>query len=349
MNISDRKNKIKNTVVIASSLLLVAGCSSTGSHAKYQTEQAPVYSYNESTTQAASMGATGTSAQTQTGAAMGGETAGQTVIPLEKETVQIGTQPVNTGGVQLRKVVRTETVTQPVQVRKESIVVERIPAGATGAQYSQGGGGTNSLSTPFQGGELVINLQDETPVIHTQTVPAGSVVVRKQVSTQPMNVQQQVRREDVVAVPIGNTQAITISSNVTASSQNEAVGAAPSTSGQSTGAAGSGAITQLNQLSTTADPTSLAGQTVNISEAKVQRVIGDRLLVLQGSDSAKPVYVVMSQPMPNITAGQTVSLNGTVQQVPSSPTSLGLDQQGSQMLQDQQIFVRASSVTPISK
>jgi len=300
----------------------------------------------------------------QTGGATSSETmangSSQTIIPLEKETVQIGTQPVNSGGVQLRKVVRTETVNQPVTIRRESVVVERIPAGAAGSQYSQGTGQSNSLSTPFQGGELVVNLQDEQPVIHTQVVPAGSVVVRKQVNSQPMNVQQQVRHEDIVAVPIGNTQGVTISSNLTAGGQspaetaasstgNEASGAAPSASGQSSGAGGSGgAITQLSQLSAS-DPTSLTGQSVNISNAKVQQVVNDRLFVLQGTGGAKPVYAITSQPMPGITTGQTVTLNGTVQQVPSSPTSLGLDQQASQMLQNQQIFVQASSITPANR
>jgi hypothetical protein len=237
-----------------------------------------------------------------------------------------------------------------VQVRKESVVVERIPEGGTGAATQTQTGGNTSLNTPFQAGEVTINLQNEQPVVKTQVVPAGSVVVRKQVTTQPMNVQQQVRREDVVATPVGGAQNVTIAPNVsgTAQPQNEAVGAAPQQTGQAAGAAESGAITQLDQLSTAPDPSTLAGKSVNIENAKVDKVVGDRMVVLSTS-SGKPIYAVSSQPLSGISQGQQVKLSGTVEQVPPSPTSLGLDQEGANMLQGQQIFVKSTSITPANQ
>jgi stress response protein YsnF len=364
MNTSDRIQKIKYSIAVASSLLVVAGCGSTHHEARYQSDLIPVYTYNEQPGPGvAATGGTGQATQTETGTAATTTTTtttattgqpaagGEVVIPLQKETAQVQTQPVSAGGVQVRKIVRTETVSQPVQVRKESVVVERIPEGGTGAATQTQTGGNTSLNTPFQAGEMTINLQNEQPVVRTQVVPAGSVVVRKQVTTQPMNVQQQVRREDVVATPVGGAQNVTIAPNVsgTAQPQNEAVGAAPQQTGQqagqAAGAAESGAITQLDQLSTAPDPSTLAGKSVNIENAKVDKVVGDRMVVLSTS-SGKPIYAVSSQPLSGISQGQQVKLSGTVEQVPPSPTSLGLDQEGANMLQGQQIFVKSTSITP---
>jgi len=296
------------------------------------------------------------------------------VIPLQQEQMRVATQQINAGGVRIQKKVTTETVSQPVHVRRETVTVDRLPSGSSaqgisdqgaapqfsGSQAGGSSGQTNaqggSLNTPFQEGEVTINLTKEQPVVQTTIVPAGSVVVRKQVTTEPMNVQGQVRRETVQAVPIGNPQNVNISSNLQGSAQsegssagsagaNEASGAAPSDLGQSSGTGSSGQITQLSQLTGASDQTTLAGQSVNISDAKVQQVAGDRLITIAAPDGSS-VYVRVAQPATGLTPGQKVSLNGTVRQVPQSTSSLGLDERSGQMLQGQKVFIDANSVKP---
>ena len=42
---------------------------------------------------------------------------------------KVGKREVEYGGVRLRKVVKTEVVNQPVELTREEIVIERVPAG----------------------------------------------------------------------------------------------------------------------------------------------------------------------------------------------------------------------------
>ena len=49
-------------------------------------------------------------------------------VKLHEEQVKIGKRQVDAGGVRLRKIIRTETVNQPVELQREEIVVERVPA-----------------------------------------------------------------------------------------------------------------------------------------------------------------------------------------------------------------------------
>jgi stress response protein YsnF len=344
MNSSNTKNKLKIAVSMSAMALLAAGCHTEHHYTAYT--HTPLAMTADQTSQEASMGGTGSSYQTESGS--GGQSTNDVVIPLEKENVHIATQPVNGGAVRIRKIVKTENISQPVQVRTESVTVDRVPANAQSAQAS---GQNSSLSTPFKEGEMTINLQSEQPIVQTQIVPAGSVVIHKQVNTQPLNVQAQVRSEDVEAVKVGNPQNVTISKNVSGEglastgSANDASGAAPSATGQSGGGGGS-EITQPSQLMATGtDPSSMAGQRVNFSNCKVQRVIGSHLIVV-GSEGSAPVYVRIMEPASGITAGQTVSVKGVVERVPSSPSSLGLGQESSSALQGQQIFINATSVTP---
>jgi len=392
------QQKIKWTAAGLTTMALVTGCSTSHETASRSTP-APIVSAAE-TSPGTAMGGTGSSYQSQYGgghstttttetSSTSSQAAGQStmagqstnlVIPLHQEQLNVGTKQVNDGSVQLRKTVRTETVSQPVQVRRETVTIERQPAGATsgsaqmsqggtgsqfsqqetgGGQSSQGAQGNTSLNAPFQQGEITIPLTREEPFASTQVVPSGDVVVHKQVTTEPVNIQRQVRREEVQAVPVGNPQNLTISSNLTSSSEGmaantgstsnttdqSAAGAGPSMSGQSTGTGGSSApITQLSQLTSTSDPTTLAGRQVNLSNAKVQQVLGDRLVTVS-SGSGTPIYVRTSDSTSNIKPGQTVSLTGSIKQVPQSVSDLGLDQSSAQQLQGQPIYVDANRLT----
>ncbi|MEO6004610.1 MAG: YsnF/AvaK domain-containing protein [Opitutus sp.] len=50
-----------------------------------------------------------------------------TNLRLKAEELKIGKREVEYGGVRLRKIIRTETVNQPVELQREEIVVERVP------------------------------------------------------------------------------------------------------------------------------------------------------------------------------------------------------------------------------
>ena len=121
------------------------------------------------------------------GAAAAPSAAGeQATIPLHEETVKVGKRTVEAGGVRLRKIIRTETVQQPVEVQHEEIKVERVPA--TGQPASE---------QAFEDKDLYIPLRREEPVVEKQTRVREEVQARKTTGTERQNVSGQVRKEDV--------------------------------------------------------------------------------------------------------------------------------------------------------
>lgn len=178
-------------------------------------------------------GATGSQTQQTTGT--GEIQSERMVIPLHEEQVQVGKRTVDAGTVRLRKQITTETVNQPVQIRKETIVVERegaggttssqtFQSGSTSGQRSQFQSQSGSISQPFEQGEIVIHLQSEEPVIEKKMVPAGNIVVETRPTTEQVNVQQQVRKE-TIQVDKGNAQNVIVSENLNQSGTTEAKGA----------------------------------------------------------------------------------------------------------------------------
>ena len=107
-------------------------------------------------------------------------------IQLREETVHVGKRQVETGGVRLRKIIRTETVQQPVELQREEIVVERVPA---------------CEGTPSQGEfaeqTMFIPLRREEPVVEKQTRVREEVRVGKKKETERRTVSESVRKEDV--------------------------------------------------------------------------------------------------------------------------------------------------------
>jgi len=176
--------------------------------------------------------------------------SGNTVVPLYEESIKVGTREVDAGSVKLRKVVTTETVNQPVQIRTERLVIERESAGSQASQTpSNAQAGTqNPSGQAFQEQETVIRLKKEEPVVETQIVPSGRVVAQKRTETQQQNIQRQVRHENVQVEKIGNADNITVSDNLRQSPRSgEASGSGPSLENQSRG---SGTNTTNNANST---------------------------------------------------------------------------------------------------
>lgn len=58
-------------------------------------------------------------------------------IRLREEQLKIGKKQVDAGGILLKKVVRTETVNKPVQLKREEFVIQRIPGSGEPVQNAQ--------------------------------------------------------------------------------------------------------------------------------------------------------------------------------------------------------------------
>ncbi len=120
------------------------------------------------------------------GTETGRPAAEETTLPLHEETVKVGKRTVEAGGVRLRKIIRTETVQQPVEIQHEEIKIERVPA--TGQQASE---------HAFEDQDLYIPLRREEPVVEKQTRVREEVRARKTTGTERGTVSEQVRKEDV--------------------------------------------------------------------------------------------------------------------------------------------------------
>lgn len=323
------KYKIITAAAVAGALALATGCSST-----HQSACAPVMNQGqaaETYETAPSTGAPAPEYGTQAGTAQG-----DTVIPLQKEEVQVAKQQANNGELRVRKYVTTRTINEPVQVREEHVTVQRVPNGPQNAQ--------TALNQPFQGGEITIPLVRETPVLQTQVVPNGAVVIHRQENTQTVNVQGQARSEHVAAEPIGNPQNVTISGDL------QGQGAAPGAYGEAAGTSSSENNTQystqggqLDQLCAAQDQTAWAGRQIQVSDAHIQDVISDHLFTVSAANG-KTLYVKTDAPTPKLTPGAKVSFNGTVRQVPGDPTVMGWDQTSAQAVQGQKVFIEAPMV-----
>jgi len=107
-------------------------------------------------------------------------------------------------------------------------------------------------------------------------------------------------------------------------------------------------ITDVSMLSTTSDPSALAGRPINLSGLQVQQVFSDRMLSVRGSDG-KPICVRLHEPVQNITQGDTIGLAGMIGRMPSGPTRLGFSQQDIQALQGQPIYIDAKQIQVTSR
>jgi uncharacterized protein (TIGR02271 family) len=249
-----------------------------------------------------------------------------TVIPLYEESLAVGTRKVEEGTVRLKKVVTTETVNQPVQLRRESVVIERQPAS----------GQASAPANAFQEGqETVIQLWREEPVVETRVVSSGQIAVQRKSEIEQSSVQRELRKENIDVDKSGDQQNVTISGNIMSSS-----GGTSDSASQATGkSAGGGTITEISIL-TSGDPSTLSQRSVRLSNVKVERVISNRVIEVQ-DDGGRSCYVRLNETMPNVKSGDTINVSGTVKPIPASMSDLGLGDDVKQALKGQQIFVDA--------
>jgi len=266
--------------------------------------------------------------------------SGDLVIPLYQESVNVGKREVDAGSVRLRKIVKTETVNQPVEIRHEEVVIDRLPPGAESPKGQ-------SFGQPFQEQETVIKLQNEVPMFEKQMTPAGNVVVQRRQTASQTNFQTQIRREDVDIAKIGNPQNVTLGSNLQFSSETEtAVGAGGEVGGQGKGGATSPSGSAINDpmmLFSSPDSAALNGRTVKFTGVRVQSLPGDQVVEL-ATDKGQPIYVKLSQPAPDLKAGDTINLTGTIKQTPASPTELGLSEEAAQKLKGQPLYIDSGKI-----
>ncbi|MES2569943.1 MAG: YsnF/AvaK domain-containing protein, partial [Verrucomicrobiota bacterium] len=108
-------------------------------------------------------------------------------VPLTEEQLEVSKRQVESGGVRVRKVVKTETVNQPVELSHEEIVVERTDVSGEGTVPAEA----------FKEGEVYMPLKKEEAVVEISAHLAGEVNVRKVEKSNVEQVQGQIRKEDV--------------------------------------------------------------------------------------------------------------------------------------------------------
>lgn len=107
-------------------------------------------------------------------------------MTLHEERLEVGKRQVDSGQVRLRKVVHTEHQEVPVDLRREEVQIERVPASDTSGD-----------GTAFQDQEISVPRTREEAVVGTQSRVTEQVRLNKTVSTDTENVGGDVRREEV--------------------------------------------------------------------------------------------------------------------------------------------------------
>ena len=177
----------------------IKGAPSFGAHDELSPEQeSEVYSYyglDRSTAPSPSglpeggTASTGTTRSGTTGSPATGtlESADdERRIQLAEEELQVGKRQVEAGRARLRKVVHTEHVSEPVELRHEELDIERVPV--ADGEVAPGA---------FQEGEIEIPIMREEPVAAKEARVTGEVRLGKDVKTETRTVEGDVRREDV--------------------------------------------------------------------------------------------------------------------------------------------------------
>lgn len=129
-------------------------------------------------------GATGSTAK----AADTAKTDGTIEVPLTEEQLKVGKRTVDAGQVRLRKVVRTEIVNQPVEVKREDVIVERVSADQVH---------TGAADAKFNEEVIDVPLTREEVVVSKEAHVTGAVRVAKTATAETQTVSDSVRKEDV--------------------------------------------------------------------------------------------------------------------------------------------------------
>ncbi|HEY0793344.1 MAG TPA: PRC and DUF2382 domain-containing protein [Chthoniobacterales bacterium] len=126
----------------------------------------------------------------------GSRTGGEAVeLVLAEEQLKITKRTVPAGFVRVRKIIVTEQVQVPVEVRREDVVIERVEAGdAMGADV-----------VPFDGKTFEIVLHEERVVVSKEIHVSGAVRVRRTVQIEGETLRETVRHQDVEVLRAGES------------------------------------------------------------------------------------------------------------------------------------------------
>ena len=113
------------------------------------------------------------------------DTTENRTIRLKEEELKVGKREVQAGGIRLHKIVRTETVNQPVELKREEIVIERVPAQGQASNES------------FGEEDIFIPLRREEAVVEKTSRVREEVRVGKKTEVDRRQVTEQVRKEDI--------------------------------------------------------------------------------------------------------------------------------------------------------
>ena len=118
----------------------------------------------------------------------GGKTKDEARVQLKQEEVKVGKREIEYGGIRLRKIVRTETVNQPVELKREEIVIERTPVKSEAAQ---------ACDAKLGDEEIYIPLRREEPVVEKKVKATEEVRVGKRTEIDREEVSETFRKEEV--------------------------------------------------------------------------------------------------------------------------------------------------------
>ncbi len=129
---------------------------------------------------------------------------GEHTMTRSEEQLRVGTELRETERVRLVKRVVTEDVTMTVQIRREELVVERVPVKDGKPLYDDGEGSFtdaererlySAVETAFNGDVVETVLYEERPRVEMDVVPIERVRVNREVHTHDETVSGQVRKE----------------------------------------------------------------------------------------------------------------------------------------------------------
>jgi uncharacterized protein (TIGR02271 family) len=131
-------------------------------------------------------------------AAQGADTSRETVIPVPKEELRVGTRRRERGGVRIYTHIEEAPVQEDVTLRDERAVVERRPVDRPA---------TESDFAAFKEGTIEVRETIEEPVVAKTARVVEEVVVGKEISERTETVSDSVRRGEVDVQQLGRTTA----------------------------------------------------------------------------------------------------------------------------------------------
>jgi stress response protein YsnF len=190
MNIMKKINIITQATFALSAGLLFTACSSMHHERSYSRSSTgyETGSYSSANDQSGVYESSGAQSSQTSAATQSSQDRNEVVIPLHEERLNVGKRTVDAGQVTIRKIVKTETVNQPIQLRHETLVIDREPSGGqTGYSYSpssqssgtrsSAGWQPGSVTEEQSGAEISANAQTGSPRAREQKEQTSSATV----------------------------------------------------------------------------------------------------------------------------------------------------------------------------